>query len=80
MNLVRCTPLDEIKLSKLSVICIYKYEERMTTKERSSDFDEEQSVPRRENPGYAHVWEQIGHFLHLFLVLSQRRCVTEKRV
>jgi len=29
---VRCAPLGEIKLSKLSVICIYKHEKRVTTK------------------------------------------------
>ena len=36
--MVRCTGLGEIKLSKLSVICTYKHEEKVTTKKRSSEF------------------------------------------
>ena len=48
--------LGETKLSKLSVMCIYKREERVTTlKKVIRFFYEERSVPRRENPGYAYM-------------------------
>ena len=58
LNLVRCSPADDIKGSRWQCITHnMTTEKKVMTKKRSSDFWSRKVHPRRENPGYAYEVE-----------------------
>ena len=67
VNLVRCTPLCEIKLSKLSIICIYKHEEGHQILMKNGEH------PPRENPGYAYASQTVVHVVYSLSGLRKDR-------